>query len=123
MIRHYSPKYYAMVPLLGWGVAHGLIYLALSLAAQHHIALAATLLGLVVLARIAAAMTTNALFAQEKSVWRYAWLAPLHEVAGALLWFGAWLKNDIVWRGMRFRLQPTATAVRVDDGEEEKALP
>jgi ceramide glucosyltransferase len=120
IVRHYIPFSYALIPLLGWGVAHSLLYVLLSAATRHHMPLSGILLLAVILTKIVSTLAVNSTFAHEKSTWRYVWFTPLHELLGGLLWVRAYLTNVVVWRGLRYRLYPTSTSVQAREIEEER---
>jgi hypothetical protein len=121
IIRHYVPRLYAIAPLLGWGVFCALLHLLLSVATRHNVTFAAALLCAVILAKIVSQLVVSALFSHEKSTARYVWFAPINELLGALLWMCAYLTNEIVWRGIRFRLHATATAEQVLENDSVEA--
>jgi len=120
IIRRYIPLSFAVSPLVGWGVLHALVYLLLAVATGHHVQLAGALLGAVLLAKLGSVLVINATFAREKSARRYVWLAPFVELLGAPSWLAAYLTNQVVWRGMRFRLLSSAVAVQIFNHNEDR---
>lgn len=64
-----------------------------------------TLLSLVLLARVAVALSAGIGVLRDGQVFRDLWLLPLRDCFGLLLWAWSYAGEDVVWRGERFHLQ------------------
>jgi ceramide glucosyltransferase len=63
-----------------------------------------SLLSLVLLARMAVALTVGVGVLRDRQVLRDWWLLPLRDSLALLLWAWSYADNTVVWRGERFRL-------------------
>ena len=64
-----------------------------------------TLLSIVLLARIALALTVGVGVLRDRQVLRDISLIPLRDCWGLLLWLWSYAGDTVVWRGERFRLR------------------
>ena len=64
-----------------------------------------TLLSLVVLARVAVALTIGVGILRDGQVLRDLWLLPLRDLCGLFFWLWSFAGNSVVWRGERFVLR------------------
>lgn len=65
-------------------------------------AIAAALIAL----RMIQAISLQSRFTQNPHDWTSAWLAPLKDMLQVALWASAFLHQEVVWRGARFRIGP-----------------
>jgi ceramide glucosyltransferase len=63
-----------------------------------------TLLSVVLLARVAVALTVGVGVLRDPQVLRDLWLLPLRDVWGLIFWIWSFAGDTVVWRGERFRL-------------------
>ncbi len=63
------------------------------------------LLSLVVLARVAVALSVGVGMLHDGQVLRDLWLLPLRDFAGLAVWAWSFAGDTVVWRGVRFRLK------------------
>lgn len=113
MLRRYVPALYLPSFVQFFGMLHALLYGLLTLAAGGS---AAAGLGVPLAtagARVASLWWLNAHFVHDRGIWRWVWAAPLHDLARVPVWVRALLTDQVLWRGMRFRILADATAVRV----------
>ena len=88
----------------GMGVTFGLAW-ALANVLTHAGSLASlALLSLVLLARVALALSVGVGLLQDRSVLRSLWLLPLRDCVALLIWVWSFADDQIVWRGERYRL-------------------
>lgn len=64
-----------------------------------------TLLSLVLLARVAVALSMGAGILRDGQIFRDLWLLPLRDCFGLLFWAWSYAGEDVLWRGERFRLK------------------
>ena len=64
-----------------------------------------TLFSLVLLARIAVALTVGVGILRDEQVLRDVWLIPLRDVFGLAFWVWSYASDTVIWRGERFRLR------------------
>ena len=62
-----------------------------------------------VLLRVVIALDLQRRLTPNQSHWATAWLVPIKDLLGAILWLAAFLGNTIEWRGHRMRLRPDGT--------------
>jgi ceramide glucosyltransferase len=63
-----------------------------------------TLLSVVLLARIAVALTVGVGILRDPQVLRDLWLLPFRDIWGLIFWIWSFAGDTVVWRGERFRL-------------------
>ena len=63
-----------------------------------------SLLSLVLLARVAVALSVGVGLLADSQVLRDAWLLPLRDWLGLIVWVWSFASDEVVWRGERFRL-------------------
>lgn len=63
-----------------------------------------TLLSIVLLARVAVALTVGVGILRDGQVLRDLWLLPVRDLFGLLFWVWSFAGDTVVWRGERFRL-------------------
>ena len=64
-----------------------------------------SLLSVVLLARIAVALTVGAGILHDEQVLRDLWLLPVRDVLALVFWVWSFAGDTVIWRGERFRLQ------------------
>ncbi len=64
-----------------------------------------TLLSVVLLARVAVALTVGVGILRDPQVLRDLWLLPLRDLFGLIFWIWSFAGDTVVWRGERFRLR------------------
>ena len=99
-IRACSPRGYPGL-LFAYGVP-----LALLPALYHPTALALAVLDSALVARWLAAWAAGVLVCRDKLVRYYFWLLPLRDLVGLIIWLASFAGSEIVWRNVRFRLEP-----------------
>jgi len=77
-----------------------------------HWGIAALLLSVAVLNRLAEAWLVGWRVVRDPQVRRAPWLYPLRDLLGFLVWFASYLKLRYVWRDSRFELKGTRIALR-----------
>ncbi|HUZ04659.1 MAG TPA: bacteriohopanetetrol glucosamine biosynthesis glycosyltransferase HpnI [Acidobacteriaceae bacterium] len=88
----------------GMGVTFGLAW-ALANVLTHAGSLASlALLSLMLLARVALALSVGVGLLQDRKVLRSLWLLPLRDCVALLIWAWSFADDQIVWRGERYRL-------------------
>jgi len=90
---------------LGLGITYCIPWAALNCVASGLALWSFTLLSLVVLARVAVALTVGVGVLGDTQVLRDLWLLPLRDCFGLFFWLWSYASNTIVWRGERFRLR------------------
>lgn len=71
------------------------------------------LLAVCALCRLAALVAVGFLVLGDRLTLRRFWLLPLQDIAGLLVWFGAFFGNVVEWRGRRFRLTAEGKLLRL----------
>ena len=99
-IRACSPRGYVGL-LFAYGVP-----LALLPVLYHPTTLALGVLDCALIARWLAAWAAGVLVCRDKLVRNYFWLLPLRDVVALLIWLFSFFGSEIVWRDVRFRLEP-----------------
>ena len=89
---------------LGLGVTYCIPWAVLNCIASGFDLWSFTLLSLVLLARIAVALTVGVGVLRDHQVLRDIWLIPLRDCFGLLFWAWSYASDTVVWRGERFRL-------------------
>lgn len=90
---------------LGLGVTYALPWALLTVVASGLALWSLTLLSVVLLARVALALTVGVGVLRDGQVLRDIWLVPLRDCWGLLLWMWSYAGDTVVWRGERFRLR------------------
>jgi ceramide glucosyltransferase len=102
---------------LGLGITYCIPWAALNCVASGFALWSFTLLSLVVLARVAVALSVGVGLLGDAQVLRDIWLLPLRDFFGLGFWAWSYASDTIVWRGERFRLHNG----RISPANEEKA--
>ena len=89
---------------LGLGITYCIPWAVLNCVASGFALWSFTLLSLVVLARVAVALTVGVGLLGDAQVLRDIWLLPLRDCFGLGFWAWSYAADTIVWRGERFRL-------------------
>jgi ceramide glucosyltransferase len=89
---------------LGLGITYCIPWAVLNCVASGFALWSFTLLSLVVLARVAVALTVGVGVLGDAQVLRDIWLLPLRDFFGLGFWAWSYASDTIVWRGERFRL-------------------
>jgi len=89
---------------LGLGVTYCIPWAVLNCIASGFDLWSFTLLSLVLLARIAVALTVGVGVLRDPQVLRDIWLIPLRDCFGLVFWAWSYASDMVVWRGERFRL-------------------
>jgi ceramide glucosyltransferase len=90
---------------LGLGITYCIPWAVLNCLASGFALWSFTLLSLVVLARVAVALSVGVGVLGDDQVLRDIWLLPLRDFIGLGFWAWSYTSDTIVWRGERFRLQ------------------
>ena len=102
---------------LGLGITYCIPWAALNCMASGFALWSFTLLSLVVLARVAVALSVGVGVLGDAQVLRDIWLLPLRDFFGLGFWVWSYASDTVVWRGERFRLRNG----RISPANEEKA--
>jgi ceramide glucosyltransferase len=89
---------------LGLGITYCIPWAALNCVASGFALWSFTLLSLVVLARVAVALTVGVGVLGDTQVLRDIWLLPLRDFIGLGFWAWSYASDTVVWRGERFHL-------------------
>ena len=90
---------------LGLGTTYALPWAAMACVASGFELWSFTLLSVVLLARVAVALSVGVGVLRDEQVLRDLWLLPLRDFFGLLFWVWSFADDTIVWRGERFRLK------------------
>jgi ceramide glucosyltransferase len=90
---------------LGLGITYCIPWAVLNCVASGFALWSFTLLSLVVLARVAVALTVGVGLLGDAQVLRDIWLLPLRDFFGLGFWAWSYASDTIVWRGERFHLR------------------
>jgi ceramide glucosyltransferase len=90
---------------LGSGITYCIPWAVLNCVASGFALWSFTLLSLVVLARVAVALTVGVGLLGDAQVLRDIWLLPLRDCFGLGFWAWSYASDTIVWRGERFHLR------------------
>ena len=90
---------------LGLGTTYCIPWAVLNCVASGFALWSFTLLSLVVLARVAVALTVGVGILGDAQVLRDIWLLPLRDFFGLGFWFWSYASDMVVWRGERFTLK------------------
>jgi ceramide glucosyltransferase len=90
---------------LGLGITYCIPWAVLNCVASGFALWSFTLLSLVVLARVAVALSVGVGLLGDAHVLRDIWLLPLRDCFGLGFWAWSYASDTIVWRGERFRLR------------------
>ncbi|MGA2438241.1 MAG: bacteriohopanetetrol glucosamine biosynthesis glycosyltransferase HpnI [Acidobacteriaceae bacterium] len=102
---------------LGMGITYCIPWAVLNCVASGFALWSFSLLSLVVLARVAVALTVGVGVLGDAQVLRDIWLLPLRDFCGLGFWVWSYASDTVVWRGERFRLRNG----RISPANEEKA--
>jgi ceramide glucosyltransferase len=102
---------------LGLGITYCIPWAVLNCVASGFALWSFSLLSLVVLARVAVALTVGVGLLGDAQVLRDIWLLPLRDFFGLGFWAWSYASDTIVWRGERFNLRDG----RISPANEEKA--
>lgn len=89
---------------LGLGITYALPWALLNCIATGFELWSITLLSLVLLTRMAVALSVGVGVLNDVQVMRDLWLVPLRDTVGLILWAWSFASDEVVWRGERFRL-------------------
>lgn len=90
---------------LGFGVTYALPWALLTCVASGLALWSFTLLSVVVLARVAVALSVGVGVLRDEQVLRDLWLLPLRDCVSLALWAWSFSGETVVWRGETFRLE------------------
>ena len=102
---------------LGMGITYCIPWAVLNCVASGFALWSFSLLSLVVLARVAVALSVGVGVLGDAQVLRDIWLLPLRDFVGLGFWVWSYASDTVVWRGERFRLRNG----RISPANEEKA--
>ncbi len=90
---------------IGLGTTYALPWAVMACVASGFELWSFTLLSVVLLARVAVALSVGVGVLRDEQVLRDLWLLPLRDFFGLLFWMWSFADDTIVWRGERFRLK------------------
>jgi ceramide glucosyltransferase len=90
---------------VGLGVTYALPWAAMTCVASGFALWSFSLLSLVLLARVAVALSVGVGILRDEQVLRDLWLLPLRDCLGLAVWAWSFAGDTVVWRGERFRLK------------------
>ena len=90
---------------LGLGITYALPWALMTCVASGFELWSFTLLSMVLLARVAVALTVGVGVLRDPQVLRDLWLLPVRDVCGLVFWIWSFAGDTVVWRGERFRLR------------------
>ncbi|RXH58481.1 bacteriohopanetetrol glucosamine biosynthesis glycosyltransferase HpnI [Granulicella sibirica] len=90
---------------LGLGVTYAVPWALATMVASGFALWSFTLLSLVLLARVAVALSVGVGLLRDGQVLRDLWLLPLRDLTGLMFWAWSFAGDTVVWRGEVFRLQ------------------
>jgi ceramide glucosyltransferase len=90
---------------IGLGTTYALPWAVMACVASGFELWSFTLLSVVLLARVAVALSVGVGVLRDGQVLRDIWLLPLRDFFGLLFWVWSFADDTIVWRGERFRLK------------------
>ena len=90
---------------IGLGTTYALPWAVIACVASGFELWSFTLLSVVLLARVAVALSVGVGVLRDGQVLRDLWLLPLRDFFGLLFWVWSFADDTIVWRGERFRLK------------------
>ena len=90
---------------IGLGTTYALPWAVMACVASGFELWSFTLLSVVLLARVAVALSVGVGVLRDGQVLRDLWLLPLRDFLGLLFWVWSFADDTIVWRGERFRLK------------------
>ncbi|MBV9277761.1 MAG: glycosyl transferase, partial [Candidatus Eremiobacteraeota bacterium] len=82
-------------------------------AAAHNWTLGLGMLAFAYLNRLVQAIAIGWGVVRDPRSLRYAWLYPLRDITGFVLWIASYLSAEMTWRGERYRLEPGGRMVPV----------
>ena len=88
----------------GLGVTYPLVWASATCVASGFALWSFSLLSLVLLARVAVALTVGVGVLRDGQVLRDLWLLPLRDLCGLVVWAWSFAGDTVVWRGECFRL-------------------
>ena len=89
---------------LGMGVTFGLAWALLNVLAHAGSIDSLALFSLLLLVRVAVALSVGVGLLRDRGVLRHLWLLPLRDCIALLIWVWSFADDSIVWRGERYRL-------------------
>ena len=89
---------------LGMGITYAVPWAAMTCVASGFELWSFSLLSLVLLARVAVALSVGVGVLRDGQVLRDLWLLPLRDCFGLIFWAWSFAGDTVVWRGERFRL-------------------
>lgn len=104
---------------LTFAMPFGVLGLLVGLAAGHPL-LALSLFGWAVLNAILLSLAVGWGVVGDSRALRYCWLYPVRDLMGFCFWGASFFGRDIVWRGIRYRLQFGGKMVRTGTAEPDK---
>ena len=90
---------------IGLGITYALPWAVMACVASGFELWSFSLLSVVLLARVAVALSVGVGVLRDEQVLRDLWLLPLRDFFGLLFWVWSFADDTIVWRGERFRLK------------------
>jgi ceramide glucosyltransferase len=90
---------------VGLGVTYAVPWAAMTVVASGFELWSFSLLSLVLLARVAVALSVGVGILRDGQVLRDLWLLPLRDLFGLVFWAWSFAGDTVVWRGERFRLR------------------
>ncbi|HWC17124.1 MAG TPA: bacteriohopanetetrol glucosamine biosynthesis glycosyltransferase HpnI [Terriglobales bacterium] len=97
--------------ILTYAMPYGVIGLVAGLASSHAV-LGWSLLGAAFLNRVIQSVAAGYVVAEDRRALTHAWLYPVRDLLGAVLWLGSYLSAKIDWRGETYRLSSGGLMLR-----------
>jgi len=90
---------------IGVGITYALPWAVLTCVASGFELWSFALLSVVLLARVAVALSVGVGVLQDEQVWRDLWLLPVRDFIGLLIWIWSFAGDTVMWRGTLFHLK------------------
>jgi ceramide glucosyltransferase len=90
---------------IGLVATYGLMWALLAVISAHAAPWSWALLGVILLLRLAVALTVGKLVLRDASVVENLWLLPLRDLFAVAIWLASFAGSTVTWRGDRFHLK------------------
>ena len=106
--------------VLTYAVPFGVLGCVAGLASGHTV-LGTALLGASILNRVILSIAAGFAVAGDRRALSHAWLYPLRDLIGGILWVGSYLSSKIDWRGETYRLKAGGLMLRAHEDPTSRA--